>query len=343
MDPLRPVDPDEEFPRKAADKPAAIDSDFETPAENQPGAVPERRPADDGTELIDDPVGGEPDSIILPPSNEASTTNAVLPPSDDADVIPSSALATVPNDAATEAPSAFFDSAPAAEEAGPALNAEQLPSIEPVDTSLPTDLILPPNHSGAVASADRAIPRDPWSDTSSALDAVLQQTPLPVIDPLNTDAPITSPGSGSFKDRSSLTVDQKPSREGIPNDQGKHDVAPLNDVKPDQAHPRPDAAPVEQQEDANRRAEIERFIENFNAQSARTDALLSPPFDGGPPMARPIVLVSLDEEQMQGITNETLSESGSRTAKLAAELAQVKVDEAFWLRDCEMRALYRGR
>ena len=60
-------------------------------------------------------------------------------------------------------------------------------------------------------------------------------------------------------------------------------------------------------------------------------------------MARPIVLVSLAEEQMQGITNEALAASGSRLAKTAAEVAEDKVNEAFWLRDCEMRALYRGR
>jgi len=76
MDLLRPVDPDEEFPRKAADEPGTNDSDVEAPAEIQPDAVPERRPADDGTELRDDSISAESDSISLASASKASSTNA---------------------------------------------------------------------------------------------------------------------------------------------------------------------------------------------------------------------------------------------------------------------------
>ena len=138
-------------------------------------------------------------------------------------------------------------------------------------------------------------------------------------------------------------ADPNASHERTRDGGGKQGDEPAGDAKIAPSDPQPEPAPVEQKEDANLREEIDRFIEKFNEQSARTHALLSPAFDGGPPMARPIVLVSLAAEQMQGITNEVLAESGSRLAKTASEVAEDKVNEAFWLRDCEMRALYRGR
>ena len=138
-------------------------------------------------------------------------------------------------------------------------------------------------------------------------------------------------------------ADPNASHERKFDDGGKHGHGSIADVKNDRSDPQPEPARVEQNGNANFRAELEALLDKFNDYSSRTRALLSPASDGGPPMARPIVLVSLAEEQMQGITNEALAESGSRLAKTAAEVAEDKVNEAFWLRDCEMRALYRGR
>ena len=48
-------------------------------------------------------------------------------------------------------------------------------------------------------------------------------------------------------------------------------------------------------------------------------------------------------EEARRILDEALAEAGRRDAKSIAEIAQQKVDDAFWLRACEERALYGGR
>lgn len=77
--------------------------------------------------------------------------------------------------------------------------------------------------------------------------------------------------------------------------------------------------------------------------SPRATKLQSPTSDGGPPLARPILLASVPDEQTRGILDEALAEAGRRDAKTAAEIAQQQVEDAFWLRACEERALYGGR
>ena len=77
--------------------------------------------------------------------------------------------------------------------------------------------------------------------------------------------------------------------------------------------------------------------------SPRATLLQSPTSDGGPPLARPIFLVSVSDEQTRRILDEALVEAGRRDAKSAAEIAQKQVDDAFWLRACEERAIYGGR
>lgn len=72
---------------------------------------------------------------------------------------------------------------------------------------------------------------------------------------------------------------------------------------------------------------------------SRTQALLSPTSDGGPPLARPIVIVSLDEAERRKIVDEALAKSLERDEKLADERAEEKVSYAFWVRACEERAL----
>lgn len=77
--------------------------------------------------------------------------------------------------------------------------------------------------------------------------------------------------------------------------------------------------------------------------SPRATMLQSSTSDGGPPLARPIFLVSVPDEQTRRILDEALAEAGRRDEKTAAEIAQQQVEDAFWLRACEERALYRGR
>jgi hypothetical protein len=77
--------------------------------------------------------------------------------------------------------------------------------------------------------------------------------------------------------------------------------------------------------------------------SPRATALQSLTSDGGPPLARPILMASVPDEQTRQLLDEALAEAGQRDAKTAAEIAQQQVDDAFWLRACEERALYGGR
>jgi hypothetical protein len=77
--------------------------------------------------------------------------------------------------------------------------------------------------------------------------------------------------------------------------------------------------------------------------SPRATMLQSPTSDGGPPLARPILMASVPDEDTRRLLDEALAEAGRRDAKTAAEIAQKQVDDVFWLRACEERALYRGR
>jgi hypothetical protein len=73
--------------------------------------------------------------------------------------------------------------------------------------------------------------------------------------------------------------------------------------------------------------------------SDRAKSLLSPTLDGGPPMARPIVIVRLRDEQVERIVNHALAAASQRDAQTCGELAEQKVKYAFWVRDCEERAI----
>ncbi len=77
--------------------------------------------------------------------------------------------------------------------------------------------------------------------------------------------------------------------------------------------------------------------------SPRATRLQSPTSDGGPPLARPIFLVSVPDEESRRIVDEALVEAGRRDAKTLGEIAEQKVHDAFWVRGCEERALYGGR
>ena len=70
-----------------------------------------------------------------------------------------------------------------------------------------------------------------------------------------------------------------------------------------------------------------------------TQALLGPTSDGGPPLARLIVLVSLENTQFRKIIDESLATTSERDAKTCKECAQEAVDYARWRDHCELRAL----
>jgi hypothetical protein len=75
--------------------------------------------------------------------------------------------------------------------------------------------------------------------------------------------------------------------------------------------------------------------------SPRSQALLDATSDGGPPLARPIVLVRQLDEQLQKMIEDALAAVAARDAKTVDEVAEAKVDHAFWVRACQERAVWR--
>jgi hypothetical protein len=74
--------------------------------------------------------------------------------------------------------------------------------------------------------------------------------------------------------------------------------------------------------------------------SQRAEGLQAPTSDGGPPLARPIINVTLNELQLRQMIEEVATAAGQRDALEIETIAEEKVGYAFWLRDCEDRALW---
>jgi hypothetical protein len=132
-------------------------------------------------------------------------------------------------------------------------------------------------------AGDLALPDNSWLESQADISAILQQPPPPVVDVGNSDAPIHFSEAGLAADVSSSLAAQRSSPETSINDRENHDRASGADAKSAPVDSRIATPPIEPKEEAALREYIERFIENFNEQSARTRALLSPAADGGPP------------------------------------------------------------
>jgi hypothetical protein len=73
--------------------------------------------------------------------------------------------------------------------------------------------------------------------------------------------------------------------------------------------------------------------------SPHAQQMLRPTSDGGPSLARPIIIVRLADDQMEQLINETLRRSARRSEQTTKEVAQYIVDQEFWRRDCQDRAI----
>jgi hypothetical protein len=73
--------------------------------------------------------------------------------------------------------------------------------------------------------------------------------------------------------------------------------------------------------------------------SDHSRGFLCPTSDGGPPLARPIVLVSLPADETRRMIQEILETAATRDSKVLGEIAEAAVYDAFWHRDCEERAI----
>ncbi len=73
--------------------------------------------------------------------------------------------------------------------------------------------------------------------------------------------------------------------------------------------------------------------------SPRSQAMLNPTSDGGPPLARPIIIVRLADDQMEHLVNEICKRMAKRNEQTCRELVQELINQEFWRRDCQERAI----
>lgn len=73
--------------------------------------------------------------------------------------------------------------------------------------------------------------------------------------------------------------------------------------------------------------------------SPRATGLLQNTTDGGPPLARPVVLLSLSSAATQRLIEESLSAASQRDSQTLESIAKAKVHDAFWIRDAQRRAV----
>ena len=73
--------------------------------------------------------------------------------------------------------------------------------------------------------------------------------------------------------------------------------------------------------------------------SPRAKQLLRPTSDGGPPLARPVVVVRLPNEKLRNIRDQAVAAAARHDTETCTELAELEVRRAFSQRDGEMRAI----
>ena len=73
--------------------------------------------------------------------------------------------------------------------------------------------------------------------------------------------------------------------------------------------------------------------------SVRAKQLLRPTSDGGPPLARPVVVVRLPNEKLRNIRDQAVAAAARHDTETCTELAELEVRRAFSQRDGEMRAI----
>jgi hypothetical protein len=74
---------------------------------------------------------------------------------------------------------------------------------------------------------------------------------------------------------------------------------------------------------------------------AAANPRLRPTADGGPPLARPIVLVTLHTDVVNAAVGAALKAATERDTKTLNEIAEAKIDFAFFKYQAERRVLHR--
>lgn len=108
---------------------------------------------------------------------------------------------------------------------------------------------------------------------------------------------------------------------------------------PDRRHSASDHPQIQLLGDSNEAVNAGGASSSGSDLNSRTKALLSPTSDGGPPLARPIVQVSLSDAKLMKVRDEALEAASKRDAKTCKDVAEEVVDYYDWRRNCELRAL----
>jgi len=92
---------------------------------------------------------------------------------------------------------------------------------------------------------------------------------------------------------------------------------------------------------STRQRNIDEIAGHFTGSPPAKNPRLNPTSDGGPPLARPIVLVTLATEQVEAIIHKALDAASERDQKTLVKIAEEKVNYAFWSYKVELSAITR--
>jgi hypothetical protein len=85
--------------------------------------------------------------------------------------------------------------------------------------------------------------------------------------------------------------------------------------------------------------EVRPFATGASDLSPHAQSMLNPTSDGGPPLARPLIMVRLADDQMEHLINEICKRMAKRNEQTCRELVQHLINQEFWRRDCQERAI----
>lgn len=199
---------------------------------------------------------------------------------------------------------------------------ESPPSVEPISPDMSQE-----PESGASADFDGS--SDPPSNESSAGDSSV----------MNLLQDIVTISEGDFPTESEALPTTSPVDSAIVQKVDRQREAPgiTRGVPPTRAN----AVPVASQSSETGPQPSTAARAQPSADVPSGNPRLRPTADGGPPLARPIVLVSLRTDELHAVVTAALKLAIDRDTKTLNQIAEQKVNFAFWQYKAEQRVLNR--